>query len=343
MISVIVCTRDRSESLRRTLSSLAQLQTPSGASWELLVVDNNSTDDTAEVVKTFSLSSSFPVRYVFASTKGLSHARNEGIRVARGDIIAFTDDDVTVDSRWLCELRRIFDQFGCMGIGGKIIPVWTSPKPSWLNLDGPDPLRSGTVVSFDRGQEPCELRNSPFGANMAFTRVAFEKHGMFRTDLGCGSPLSLGEDSEFGERLLAAGDKLVYAPDAIVYHPIPKRRLKKRHFQSHYFNYGRYMARKNGFPRDAILWFGVPRYLFRSLLPLICKWLFTFHSWRRFRHKLQFFEFLGGISETRRMSKDARWRVGALQRWPFESELRPLSPSAQNHYRTENTHQRKLS
>lgn len=191
MISVIVCTYNRSESLRRTLVSLAQLQAPSDTPWELLVVDNNSTDETAEVVETFSRSSSFPVRYAFAGNKGLSHARNEGIRVARGDIIAFTDDDVTVDSRWLWELQRIFDQFGCMAIGGKIIPVWTSPKPSWLKLDGPYPLRSGAVVSFDRGQEPCELRDSPFGANMAFKRVAFEKHGSSEQILEVGVRLAL--------------------------------------------------------------------------------------------------------------------------------------------------------
>jgi glucosyl-dolichyl phosphate glucuronosyltransferase len=304
MISVIVCTYNRSESLRKTLGSLAQLWAPAGTSWELIVVDNNSTDDTAEVVKTFAAASSFSVRYVFEINQGLSHARNAGINAARGDIVAFTDDDVTVDPRWLCELRKIFEQFGCIGVGGRIVPVWIGQKPSWLELDGPHSLYSGTLVSFDLGEEPCELSTSPIvGANMAFKKVAFEKHGFFRTDLGKrGNDPMGGEEVEFCTRLSRAGDKLVYAPSAVVYHPVPKARLKKSHFQSHYFNWGRYTARVNGFPENATRYFGVPRYLFRTLLARICRWLFAFDSQRRFRHKLQVCESLGEISEAHRIS-----------------------------------------
>jgi len=301
MISVVVCTYNRSESLRKTLGSLAQLWAPAGTSWELIVVDNNSTDDTAEVVKTIAATSNLSVRYVFEINQGVSHARNAGISAARGDIIAFTDDDVTVDPRWLCELQKIFDQFACTGVGGRIVPVGMCQKPSWLVLDGPHSLKSGTVVSFDHGEKPCELRTS-FGANMAFRRVAFEEHGFFRTDLGRGSALMLGEDTEFCTRLLSAGEKLVYAPSAVVYHVTPRERMAKSYFQSYYFNYGRYIARANRFPENAVLYFGVPRYLFRSLLEKFCRWMFAFDSQRRFRHKLELCESLGEISEAHRIS-----------------------------------------
>jgi glycosyltransferase involved in cell wall biosynthesis len=307
MISVIVCTYNRSASLRNTLGSLAQQWLPDGTSWELIVVDNNSTDDTAETVKTFAATSNVSVRCVFEINQGLSHARNTGIRAAHGDIIAFVDDDVTVAPSWLCELRKTFDQFGCVGVGGRIVPVWVGQKPSWLESDGLHSLRSGTVVSFDHGEEPCELHTSPVGANMAFKRVAFERHGFFRTELGKrGNNLMIGEETEFCTRLLRAGDKLVYAPSAVVYHPVPKVRLKKSHFQSHYFNWGRYMARVNGFPEKAIRYFGVPRYLFRSLLAHICRWLFTFDSQRRFRYKLEVFESLGEISEAHRIAVESK-------------------------------------
>jgi len=304
MISVIVCTYNRSQSLRKTLGSLARLLTPAGMAWELIVVDNNSTDDTAEVVKTFAAASSFNVRYVFEISQGLSHARNAGIRAARGEVFAFTDDDVTVDPHWLCELRNTFDQFACIGIGGRIVPVWTTPKPSWLEVDGPHSLYSGTVISFDHGDEPCELSTSPVvGANMAFKKVVFEKYGVFRTDLGRrGNDSMIGEESEFCTRLLRAGEKLVYAPRALVHHPVPKTRLKKSHFESHYFNYGRYVARVDGFPEKATRYFGVPRYLFRTLLTRVCGWLFTFDSQRRFHHKLQVCESLGEIDEAYRLS-----------------------------------------
>jgi len=297
MISVIVCSYNRSESLKKTLNSLATLRTPFGEAWEMIVVDNNSIDDTAKVVKAFAATSHFIVRYLFEPNQGLSHARNAGIRAAKGEIVAFTDDDVTVDPCWLRELLTVFDQFRCVGVGGRILVSWDHQKPSWLETEGPHAIRSGALVSFDLGDKPRELTCSPFGANMAFRKTVFENYGFFRTDLGRrGNNLMIGEDSEFCDRLLRAGQKLAYAPAALVYHPIPRERLDKAHFQAHYFNYGNYVARLEGFRDNAKLWFGVPRYLFRSLLTYVCKWLFTFDSKGRFRSKLDVCECLGQIS-----------------------------------------------
>jgi glucosyl-dolichyl phosphate glucuronosyltransferase len=308
MISVIVCTYNRSESLAKTLGSLAQLLPPAGTPWELIVVDNNSKDDTAEVVSKFSQASSLSVRYVLERNQGLSHARNAGVRRARGDIIAFTDDDVTVDPRWLCELQKIFIESDSTCVAGRIVPVWNSEKPSWLRLEGPQALRSGTVVSFDLGEEPCELNDTPpVGANMAFKTVVFEKYGFFRSDLGKrGNDPMLGEEVEFCARLSRAGDKLVYAPAAVVYHPVPMERLEKRYFRSYYFNYGRYEARRKGFPKRVTLFFGVPRYLFRSLMADIGRWLLCFDSPQRFRLKLEVWESLGEIRELHRISAEGK-------------------------------------
>jgi glucosyl-dolichyl phosphate glucuronosyltransferase len=303
MITVIVCTYNRCESLRKTLSSLGQLSAADG-SWELVVVDNNSDDDTAEVVRRFAETSSFPTRYFFEIKQGLSYARNAGIRAARGEIIAFTDDDVEVDPHWLSELQRTFDQFECIGVGGRIVAVWTCGKPSWLATDGPHSFRSGTVISFDQGTKPCELRIPPVGANMAFKKVAFERYGLFRTDLGKrGNDPMIGEETEFCARLARARERLVYAPNAIVHHPVAKVRLTKTHFQSHYFHYGRYSARTNSVPDNAKAYFGVPRYLFRSLFERSCKWLLEFDSQKRFRRRLEFFETLGEIYEIYRQKE----------------------------------------
>jgi len=308
MVSVIVCTYNRSKHLKTVLSSLAQLTSPAGAdSWELILVDNNSKDDTAAIVETFAAKSGFKIRYVFETKQGLSHARNAGVRAAKGDIIAFTDDDVTVDSRWLVELVRTFERFDSMGVGGKVIPLWTTQKPAWLELSGPDSLHSGTVVSFDHGEEPRELNCAPFGANMAFKKEAFERHGFFRADFGRkGNDLILGEDTEFGMRLLRQGDRIAYGPSAIVYHPVPEDRLNKRYFQSHYFNYGKSTARMNGFPANVVRWFGVPRYLFRTLLGHICRWLFTLDPRLRFRRKLEVCERLGEIRGARHLSNELK-------------------------------------
>jgi glycosyltransferase involved in cell wall biosynthesis len=302
MISVIICTYNRCQSLKKTLESLAHVSVPTAVSWELIVVDNNSSDDTPQAVQTFATESGLSCRYILERNRGLSHARNAGIKEAKGDIIAFTDDDVTVGVDWLCQLQSVFDQFGCMGVGGKIVAVWTSPKPSWFETDGPYALMRA-ILSLDLGEEPCEMHIPPFGANMAFKKVAFEKHGFFRTDLGkSGKTLMTGEDTEFGRRLLCAGDQLMYAPKAVVYHPVEKERTKKRYFESWYFNYGRYSVRIDGFPERTVRYFGVPRYLFRSLLTSFSKWAFSFGSQRRFHHKLDLCRCLGEITEAYRTS-----------------------------------------
>jgi GT2 family glycosyltransferase len=158
-------------------------------------------------------------------------------------------------------------------------------------------------------ERPQELTISPVGANMAYKKAVFEEHGFFRTDLGkIGKDSMLGEEVEFCMRLFRAGRKVFYAPEAIVYHPVEMAKLKKT-FETHYFNWGRYLARVDGFPKDAVRYFGVPRYLFRSILSQICMWVFALDSRERFHHKLQVYEFLGEISEAHRLSTEAKQQI----------------------------------
>src|SRR3982751_1264213 len=129
--SVVVCTYNRCQSLQRTLGAIAQQNVPTGVDWELLVVDNNSGDGTKQVVEAFC--TQFPrARYCFERNQGLSHARNAGIRAARGNVILFTDDDVAPEA---VRLRRINDGMAathCDACGGYIAPVWETPPPRWL-------------------------------------------------------------------------------------------------------------------------------------------------------------------------------------------------------------------
>lgn len=206
MISVIICTYNRSRLLEKTLNSVAQLRHPP-VPWELVIVENNCTDDTAQVVRRFAENPGLSVRYFSETKQGISHARNAGIRAARGDILAMTDDDVILDPQWLCDIHKTFDRFNCLGVGGRIVPLWMSQRPSWLEMDGPRSLMRA-VLAFDLGENSCELNdaNPPFGANMCFRRSAFEKYGLFRADLGRKyKSLMLGEDTEFCLRLLHSG------------------------------------------------------------------------------------------------------------------------------------------
>ncbi len=119
-ISVIICTFNRSSHLRNVLKSLSEQVVDEKLIWEIVVVDNNSKDDTFEVIKSFHNSSYIPVRYVKEQKQGLSHARNRGIQESLGKYVAFTDDDAVVDKRWVSSLYETFQKYKCDCVGGKI-------------------------------------------------------------------------------------------------------------------------------------------------------------------------------------------------------------------------------
>ena len=305
-ISIIICTYNRSQSLRKVLGDLKNLRVPEDTSHEIIVVDNNSRDDTRAIVEAASQERPGSFKYFFEPRQGKSFALNTGVRSARGEIVAFTDDDVELDSGWLVEIKRAFDLQDCMGIGGKILPVWNSEVPWWYEEHGPYRLMAA-IVKLDLGEETCELRIPAWGANMAVRRSAFDKYGQFREDLGP-NPDSLirGEDTEFWSRLMRGGEKLIYAPDALVYHPVEEKRTKQNYYLSWYFNYGRAVTRIEGNAEGAICYFGVPRYFFRQILEGLVKWIFCPNRKRRFYYKLQLYQTAGQVVESR-----VRSRVGS--------------------------------
>src|SRR5215467_10846814 len=134
-VSVVLATYNRANQLRVALESFSQLSYPRDLSWELLVVDNNSTDATCAVVKSFAAGARFPVHYVFEKKQGRSAALNAGILQAKGEIVAFTDDDVTLDRDWLSFLKKTFDENDCTAVAGRVIPQWNHPKPDWLRME----------------------------------------------------------------------------------------------------------------------------------------------------------------------------------------------------------------
>lgn len=297
MISVIICTYNRANMLKTTFNSLLDLKHTGDLDWELIIVDNKSSDNTRETSEEFAKSSGLNVKYIFEEKQGLSFARNAGIQTASGDILAFTDDDVTVDPQWLTHIVATFADRQIIGMGGRVIPVWTTKRPTWYSDDGPYSLMS-FIVRFDLGLTPCEMKSTPFGANMIFRRSAFEKYGLFRTDLGrIGKNLLHGEDSEFGRRLLDGGERMSYVPQAIVYHPVEPERATKKYAEDWYLMYGRTSARMSTHTKELPSYFGVPRYLFRKLIEVFVTWAFTFNADRRFYHKLQTYRFIGEISE----------------------------------------------
>jgi glycosyltransferase involved in cell wall biosynthesis len=306
-ISLIICTYNRGDSLLKTLESVVASEMPTSIEWELVVVDNNSRDQTRAAVQEFSTRHPGRIRYVFEPNQGLSNARNAGIQAARGEVIVFTDDDVIVDGSWLLKLSRSLCDRSCVGAGGRVLPPQGVVLPNWLSLTGPYDLGGRVAALFDQGDERKELSEPPYGANMAFRREMFQKYGYFRTDLGR-RPGSLigGEETEFGMRLIAAGERLGYEPSAIVYHPVPEERLNKKYLLAWSFDFGRAITLQKG-RRAAVL--GIPRHfvsisnLVFRLLPLsIMHWLMAVNSQRRFFCKCRVWQTAGEITEVWRQN-----------------------------------------
>ena len=293
-ITVILCTYNRASSIGKALESvLASILAP-GLDWEILVVDNNSKDGTFAVVNEFCLRHPGRLRYLFETRQGLSNARNAGIREARGEVIAFMDDDVTVEPTWLQNLTAHLHDGAWAGAGGRVLAPEDFTPPDWLTLDGGVMDSSGVLALFDLGDVPGELKRPPFGTNMAYRKGMFEKYGGFRPDLGrCGDSLLSNEDTEFGERLLAAGERLRYEPEAIVHHPVAKERLNKDYFLAWWFAQGRAMFRQTGLRPH--VW-GIPRH-YISILSRTFRWMFSLDSKRRFYWKTRIWAGAGEFCE----------------------------------------------
>jgi glycosyltransferase involved in cell wall biosynthesis len=209
MISVLVCTRNRSHSLQQTLKSLQEMVVPIGLPWELIIVDNNSSDNTRETAKNFIHNSDLNVKYVMEINRGLSHARNRGIEESRGKIIAFTDDDCIVNQDWLTAIAKNFSSDASLfGIGGRVELYNQTDIPVSIR-------RCNEQVIFSSIDKIFSLI---IGCNMAFSRQAFDIVGMFDIDFGAGTRFASAEDSDFLYRIYKKGLKITYYPDVVVYH-----------------------------------------------------------------------------------------------------------------------------
>jgi len=297
-ISVILCTYNRCDSLAVALESVAISQMPDGVSWEVLVVDNNSKDKTREVIEQFV--SRFPgrFRYVFEPRPGKSNALNSAIQNSQAPILAFMDDDVQVEPDWLQKLTRIFENPTYIGSGGRIFPEKGFVPQPWL--DSSVRYALAPLAMFDLGPEAGELKEPPFGTNMAFRREAFSRYGEFRRDLGPqpGSEIR-SEDTEFGMRLLLGGERLWYEPAAVVYHAVSQQRLKQAYFLKWWYGKGRADIREGMFEGEKRLsLFGVPLILLRRIIIWSLRGLLSFRRSQRFNCKVKVWWLAGGIRES---------------------------------------------
>lgn len=224
-LSVIICTYNREKYLRESLEYIAQ-QTLENRFFELIVVNNNSTDSTKDICKTFESDyRDINYKYIFEKNPGLSWARNRGIREASGDMLIFLDDDALASENYLKEIHSYFSlNKNVIAGGGKIIPFYETMSPGWMTK-----YLLPVVSALDLGNSTRKFPKNkyPIGANMFFRKAFFQEYGYFRTDLGRKGRLLLGgEEKDVFQRIHNPAQEIIYLPGAMVRHIVPQERIE---------------------------------------------------------------------------------------------------------------------
>ena len=228
-LSIIISTYNNSASLMRTLDSVAK-QDADKAVWECVVVNNNSTDNTAEAVTAFVKEhSDINIKLVDEPQQGLSFARNRGIAESKGQFLAFIDDDETINEGYVSAYIDLFRNHGAFAGAGALKVRYDSARPKWMSYYTEKMIAN----PLDLGNEIVTITTSvtPTGGNMAFNREIFNLYGGFDTDLGRkGSVLLGGEENDMFKRIRDLGERVFYTPHAVAYHHIADRKLTPEYF-----------------------------------------------------------------------------------------------------------------
>ncbi len=235
-VSVVIATHNRASLLRSTLERLRQQQFEPGD--EVIVVDNASTDTTADVIERAAEKFPVPLRRIHDLSPGKAPALNRAIAVARGDVLALTDDDVLVAPNWVAIVRHLFRDESLGLVGGRVDPHWQCEAPSWLQVEehgryGP---MSSPLALLHYGEAQDLGQRTAVGANLAVRRTVFEALGGFAPTLGKRRGTLLGgEDHDFCQRAVAAGYRCEYRPELQVQHWVPAERTRLRYFLRWFF------------------------------------------------------------------------------------------------------------
>ena len=269
-VTTIICTWNRCDLLQKTLDQMTALRVPAAIQWDLLVVDNNCTDRTADV--TAGYRDRLPIRRVTESKVGLSNARNRGLESAQGDLILFTDDDVLVEEDWItahCAAAQRWPEAGFFG--GRVEP-WFETPPRAALADALAPVADG-FCAVDLGPEERPLLPEELvikGANFGFRRAA-ASNLRFNPELGPhGEQWGGADETAFCEQILAAGAQGIWVPSAVVKHFVPRERLSLKSIRGFYRGLGMTYVRRGQLGQAATI-AGLPRWVLRRYATVLVK------------------------------------------------------------------------
>lgn len=262
LVTVAICTWNRCQLLDQTLTNLQQLHIPPGVSWELILVDNNCTDDSAAVAVKHA--KALPLRRVVETQQGHSHARNRAIDEARGELLLWTDDDVNASANWIAEYVRVANEFPDAGyFGGRVTPWFADEIPAATRamIEGNLPLLAPVYSLKDYGPavRPFAAGEGPFGANMGY-RTDLMRQYRFDPKFGRVKTGLIGADEVSVVRAIQnAGVPGVWIGSTEIQHYIPPDRTTVAHFWRYFEALGRTQVRLEGAPPTPTL-FGRPRW-----------------------------------------------------------------------------------
>ncbi len=243
LVSVAICTYNRANLLNQTLTSMRELVIPSHTAWELIIVNNNCTDTTDQVITKHQ--AHLPIRRLFEPQQGKTFALNCACQAAEGDYIIWTDDDVLVEPDWVAHYIEAFEQWPESTLfGGPVKPLMAGNPPGWLLDTLTNPWVGAVYAAIDLGSKPIRLNlgKEPYGVNWA-VRSEKQKKYLYDTDLGPRPETKIGyEETNVIQRMFADGLEGRWVPKALVTHFIPESRQTIQYIRWYHRGQGEYKA-----------------------------------------------------------------------------------------------------
>ena len=252
--SLVVCTRNRREQLLRLLESVRDQYVGCIQAWDMLVVDNASSDGTRDAVLALSMGFPIPLSIAEEPCTGIAFARNRGLTASSGEVIAFLDDDVTLEPGYFAALEAAFSDSQVAIVAGRILTVFPPSAPADY-VHAVRAERCGSTGEYDLGPHDIELgaqssMRYPHGGNSAFRRSVLSKVAGFKTELGWGIEVVPGEETDFYKRAMAAGCRMVYAHGAAVLHHLQPEKANWDALRRWHIGYGHASVRMR--PRSGL-------------------------------------------------------------------------------------------
>jgi len=307
-LSIIIATYNRAKILQRVLDGLLQQKGVPAEDYEILIVDNNSTDSTAELITLYGPQFKCVFRYLFQPEKGKSCALNMAVKGAHGVNLAFTDDDVILTDDWVKNIFQFVKDHQFDAAGGRVLPEYPENTPKWVvkNRD----LLNGPIVVHDYGIDvkPYNKEMLPFlGANMLIKSKMFDDLGGFREDLGPGK-MAGAEDTEFFRRMERSGRRILYCGNILIRHPVDPKRMSLGYLAKWNMDNGRYIALngKGLMEKKIVCLAKIPRYLFRVMARRAFGLMASFKQGDFLENWCELFKVLGMMKEYRRYGRTGK-------------------------------------